>query len=273
THASDIGKQLTQHNAVDKFTFTGSTAIGKLLLKQCADGVKKVSMELGGNAPFIVFEDADIDAAVEGAIASKYRNAGQTCVCTNRIYVQKGVRQAFLEKYINAVESLKSGDGMDPDTFIGPLISAQACDNVHQLVMASIAQGAEVKLGASAPKNGYYPPTVLSNVTNDMPVSRNEIFGPVSAVITFDHEDDVIAMANDTEYGLAAYFYSRDIGRIWRVSEQLQYGIVGVNEGIISNPAAPFGGMKQSGLGREGSKYGLDDYLEIKYVCLGGIAK
>ncbi len=271
--ASALGKVLTQHPDVAKFTFTGSTAVGKILIGQCAQGVKKVSMELGGNAPFIVFDDADLDAAVQGAVASKYRNAGQTCVCTNRILVQNTVKDEFAEKLVTAVSQLKVGNGMNPEVQIGPMISQQACEDVHQLVQASLQAGAKSLLGAEAPQHGFYSPTVLTDVTSDMPIASNEIFGPVSPLIGFDQEEEAITLANDTEYGLAAYFYTRDIGRIWRVAEKLEYGMVGINEGLISNAAAPFGGVKQSGNGREGSKYGLDDYLEIKYLCLGGVDK
>jgi succinate-semialdehyde dehydrogenase/glutarate-semialdehyde dehydrogenase len=266
-----IGEVLTQHPSVSKFTFTGSTTVGKTLIRQCADGVKKVSMELGGNAPFIVFDDADIEAAVSGAIASKYRNAGQTCVCTNRIFVQHSILDAFQEKFVAAVSTMVMGDGKDPKTDIGPLINDKACADVHKLVTDAVAQGAQLLLGGTEPQNGYYAPTVLIQVTNDMPVAKQEIFGPVSPIIPFESEQEVITQANSTEYGLAAYFYTRDIGRIWRVAEGLDFGMVGINEGIISNAADPFGGVKQSGNGREGSKYGLDDYLEVKYLCLGGI--
>lgn len=273
--ASGIGKMLTQHPDVAKFTFTGSTSVGKTLLSQCATTVKKVSMELGGNAPFIVFADADIDAAVQGALLSKYRNAGQTCVCTNRIFVQNQVLEQFTEKFTASVAQLAIGNGLDDGIIIGPMISSQAVNDVDKLVQASIAAGAKVILGAKKSPVGenFYQATILSHVTNDMPVAKNEIFGPVSPIIVFDNEAEVIAMANDTEFGLAAYFYARDIGRIWRVAEGLEYGMIGINEGIISNAAAPFGGIKQSGSGREGSKYGLDDYLEIKYLCLGGLDK
>ena len=271
--AKGMGKVLTQHPDVAKFTFTGSTPVGKALISQCATTVKKVSMELGGNAPFIVFDDADIDAAVQGAMVSKYRNAGQTCVCTNRIFVQKGVLEQFTEKFTAAVASLAIGDGLHDGISIGPMISSTAVDDVDKLVADSIAAGAKLTLGGKRDAAGenFYQPTVLTNVTNDMPIADNEIFGPVSPIIAFDNDEEVINMANDTEYGLAAYFYSRDIGRIWRVAEGLEYGMVGINEGLISNAAAPFGGVKQSGNGREGSKYGLDDYLEIKYLCMGGL--
>jgi succinate-semialdehyde dehydrogenase/glutarate-semialdehyde dehydrogenase len=273
--SSGMGKVLTQHPDVAKFTFTGSTPVGKMLLNQCATSVKKVSMELGGNAPFIVFDDADIDAAVQGALVSKYRNAGQTCVCTNRIFVQKKVHKSFTEKFTAAVAELVLGEGLSAGVSIGPMISSNAVNDVHTLVEDSIAAGAKLVLGGKHDTMGdtFYQPTILTDVTNDMPIAKNEIFGPVSPIIVFDDEEQVIGMANDTEYGLAAYFYARDIGRIWRVAEGLEYGMVGINEGIISNAAAPFGGVKQSGNGREGSKYGLDDYLEIKYLCMGGLDK
>jgi len=268
-----IGKVLTQHPDVAKFTFTGSTQVGKSLISQCATTVKKVSMELGGNAPFIVFDDADIDAAVQGAIASKYRNAGQTCVCTNRIFVQSNVIEEFTEKFAIAVNELSIGDGLSDGVNVGPMISKSAVQDVDKLVKESVEMGANVVIGGKGDEAGesFYQPTILANVTNNMPIAANEIFGPVSPIINFEHEQQVIEQANDTEYGLAAYFYSRDIGRIWRVAEGLEYGMVGINEGMISNAAAPFGGVKQSGNGREGSKYGLDDYLEIKYLCMGGL--
>jgi len=275
--AKGIGKVLTQHPEVAKFTFTGSTNVGKQLIAQCATSVKKVSMELGGNAPFIVFNDADIDAAVEGAVLSKYRNAGQTCVCTNRILVQQDIAQEFTEKFTAAVAKLETGNGLDDGVFIGPMISSSAVDNVNKLVQDSIKAGAKLELGGAKAQvvdgvaNNFYQPTILSQVTNEMPIAANEIFGPVSPIISFETEQDAINIANDTEYGLAAYFYARDIGTIWRVAEGLDYGMVGINEGLISNAAAPFGGVKQSGSGREGSKYGLDDYLEIKYLCMGGL--
>jgi len=273
--ARGMGEVLTQHPDVAKFTFTGSTAVGKSLISQCATTVKKVSMELGGNAPFIVFKDADIDAAVQGALMSKYRNAGQTCVCTNRIFVQNEVLEQFTEKFSAAVSALPLGNGLTDGVTIGPMISSDAAADVDKLVKASIAAGAKLVLGGKTDEAGaaFYQPTILTHVTNDMPIASNEIFGPVSPIIGFDSEEQVVAMANDTEYGLAAYFYARDIGLIWRVAENLEYGMVGINEGAISNAAAPFGGVKQSGNGREGSKYGLDDYLEIKYLCLGGLDK
>jgi succinate-semialdehyde dehydrogenase / glutarate-semialdehyde dehydrogenase len=272
--ARGMGEVLTQHPDIAKFTFTGSTAVGKSLISQCASTVKKVSMELGGNAPFIVFDDADIDAAVTGAMVSKYRNAGQTCVCTNRIFVQSGVLNQFTEKFVAAVRALKIGNGVEKGVTIGPMISANAVADVAKLVDDSVTAGAKVVLGGKqGEQQNFYQPTVLTEVTNTMPIAYNEIFGPVSPIIVFENEDEVLAMANATEFGLAAYFYARDIGRIWRVAEGLEYGMVGINEGLISNAAAPFGGVKQSGNGREGSKYGLDDYLEIKYLCMGGLDK
>lgn len=273
--ARGMGKVLTEHPDVAKFTFTGSTPVGKALISQCASTVKKVSMELGGNAPFIVFADADLDAAVQGALASKYRNAGQTCVCTNRILVHQDVMVAFSEKFAQAVSALSMGNGLHEGVNVGPMISEQAVADVQTLVDESINMGAKVILGGKIEQAGscFYQPTILTNVTNDMPVASNEIFGPVSPLISFANEAEALALANDTEYGLAAYFYSRDIGVIWRVAEGLEFGMIGINEGIISNAAAPFGGVKQSGNGREGSKYGLDDYMEIKYLCMGGIDK
>ena len=272
--AHGMGKILTEHPDVSKFTFTGSTPVGKALIRQCATTVKKVSMELGGNAPFIVFDDADIDAAISGAMVSKYRNAGQTCICTNRIFVQENVLTAFTEKFVAAVDALKIGNGLTKGVTIGPMINSDAVADVAKLVKDSVAAGAKVVLGGKQGENeSFYQPTVLTNVTNDMPIAHNEIFGPVSPIISFKNECEVIAMANNTEFGLAAYFYSRDIGRIWRVAEGLEFGMIGINEGLISNAATPFGGIKQSGNGREGSKYGLDDYLEIKYLCLGGLDK
>lgn len=272
--APSMGKVLTQHPDVSKFTFTGSTAVGKVLSAQCATTVKKVSMELGGNAPFIVFEDADIAQAVNGAIASKYRNAGQTCICTNRIFVDEKIVDDFTKQYLAAVNKLTVGNGVNDDISVGPMITEQAVKRVDRLVTESVYAGAHVLTGGKLSDQGkcYYPPTILTNVCNDMPVAQNEIFGPISAIISFKDEQEVIQQANDTDYGLAAYFYAKDINRVWRVAEQLEYGMVGVNEANISNAAAPFGGVKQSGYGREGSKYGLDDYLEIKYVCIGGMS-
>jgi len=271
--AAAIGAELTSNPIVRKLTFTGSTPIGKMLEAQCAQTMKKTSMELGGNAPFIVFDDADLDAAVQGAMISKYRNSGQTCVCSNRLLVQSGIYDAFVEKLVAATAALNVGNGMDEGIHMGPLVNAKAVNDVEDLVQSSIAAGAQVAFGASRNDLGpcFYNPTVLTEVTADMAVFRNEIFGPVAPVVRFETEAEAIAIANDTEFGLASYFYTRDIGRVWRVSEALEYGIVGVNEGIISNEMAPFGGVKESGSGREGSKYGIDDYVEIKYILMGGL--
>ncbi|MEB8432645.1 NAD-dependent succinate-semialdehyde dehydrogenase [Cocleimonas sp. KMM 6892] len=271
----EIGKALTQSPIIRKLTFTGSTAVGKLLIQQCASTVKKTTMELGGNAPFIVFDDADIDQAVQGAIVSKYRNAGQTCVCANRILVQEGVYDQFVAALAKAVETLSVGDGLKEGVSIGPLITKTAIDNVHSLVKDAVEKGANLVAGSdieTAPEDCFYQPAILTDVSEDMRVFREEIFGPVAPIFKFSSEDEAVAMANDTEFGLACYFYTQNLGRIWRVSEALEYGMVGVNEGIISNEMAPFGGVKESGNGREGSKYGLDDYLEIKYICMGGLA-
>ena len=273
-NASAIGTEMTNSKTVRKLTFTGSTATGKLLMEQCAATVKKTSMELGGNAPFIVFDDADLDAAVIGAMASKYRNAGQTCVCANRILVQESVFDAFAEKMLIAVKALKVGNGADEGVTIGPLISDAAFDKVSSIVNDATAKGAQVLIGGkgdTASGNNFYEPTVLVNVDDTMEVYHQEIFGPIAPLFKFKTEEDAIRIGNDTPLGLSAYFYSRDIGRIWRVAERLDYGIVGINEGVISTEVAPFGGMKESGIGREGSKYGIDDYLEIKYLCMGGV--
>lgn len=273
TDAKGIGEVLTRHARVAKFSFTGSTAVGKQLLKQCADGVKRVSMELGGNAPFIVFDDADLDAAVQGLMAAKFRNAGQTCVCANRILVQHSVYQAFADKLAIAMTQLKVADGLTDGSQIGPLIDDKAVAKVTQLQQSALDAGARLLLGGSMHGAGrqFFQPTLISDVNAGMAISKEEIFGPVAALMAFDTEQEAIALANNTEYGLAAYFYSRDIGRVFRVAQALQFGMVGINEGIISNAAAPFGGVKQSGYGREGSKYGLDDYTDIKYLCLGGL--
>ena len=272
--SSNIGNELTSNPIVRKLSFTGSTEVGKLLEAQCVPTLKKTSMELGGNAPFIVFEDADLDSAVQGAMISKYRNSGQTCVCSNRILVQSSVAEVFTQKLVAAAEALSLGNGLTDGVDLGPLVNARAVQDVDALVQATVEAGALVACGGSPSELGgnFYPPTVLTGVTPDMAVFRNEIFGPVAPITTFDTEEEVIRLANDTEFGLASYFYTRDIGRVWRVSEALDYGIVGVNEGIISNEMAPFGGVKESGSGREGSKYGIEDYLEIKYVLMGGLA-
>jgi len=272
-HTRAIGDQLTASPIIRKLTFTGSTAVGKKLICACAGTVKKTSMELGGNAPFIVFNDADLDAAVTGAVASKYRNAGQTCVCSNRLLVQSGIYEAFVEKLAQAVEKITLGPGTREGVVMGPMINTAAVEETDAMVADAMEKGAKLTLGGKRSSLGerFYEPTILSNVSTKMRVFREEIFGPVAPVFKFDTEKEAVEMANDTQFGLAAYFYARDIGRVWRVSEALEYGIVGINEGIISNEAAPFGGIKESGNGREGSKYGLDDYLEIKYLCMGGI--
>lgn len=272
-HSREIGRAIMESHVVRKLSFTGSTAVGKLLESQAATTMKKTSMELGGNAPFIVFDDADLDAAVSGLIASKFRNSGQTCVCTNRVFVQASVLEPFAKKLTLAVERLVVGNGMSEGVTTGPLVSERAAEDVHRIVCESIEGGAHAIVGGLRSDLGscFYPPTILVNVTNDMPIAREEIFGPVVSMISFNGEEEVIGMANDTNVGLASYLYTRDMGRIWRVAESLECGIVGINEGSVSNEMAPFGGVKESGSGREGSKYGLDDYLEIKYMCLGGI--
>ena len=273
--SSEIGGELTRNPLVRKLSFTGSTEVGKKLIEQCASTVKKVAMELGGNAPFIVFDDADIEAAVAGAMASKYRNTGQTCVCANRFLVQDKIYDDFVDRMAKAAGELKVGNGLEGGVQQGPLIDMRAVEKVEFHIADATQKGAQVVAGGSRHALGgtFFEPTVLANVTTDMVVSNEETFGPVAPLFRFRNEQEAIDLANNTEYGLAAYFYSRDIGRIWRVSEALEYGIVGVNEGIISNEVAPFGGVKESGIGREGSKYGLDEFLEIKYLCLGGIDK
>jgi len=272
--SGDVGGEMTANPIVRKLTFTGSTDVGRLLMEQSAPTIKKLSLELGGNAPFIVFDDADLDAAVEGAIASKYRNAGQTCVCANRLYVQDSVYDAFAEKLVAAVQKLKVGNGAEEGVTQGPLIDAKAVEKVEQHIADALDKGARVLTGGKrhALGHSFFEPTVLADVTSDMLVAREETFGPMAPLFRFKTEDEAIALANDTEFGLASYFYARDVGRIWRVSEGLESGMVGVNTGLISNEIAPFGGVKQSGLGREGSHLGIDDYLVVKYVCLGGIA-
>ncbi len=264
----EIGEELTTNPKIRKLSFTGSTAVGKLLMRQCAGTVKKISLELGGNAPFIVFDDADLPSAVDGAIASKYRNAGQTCICTNRLFVQETVYDDFVTLLKERVSSLAMGSGLVEESNIGPLINAQAVRKVDQLVDSAVQQGAEVVLGGEPSHDLFYKPTIISNVTSTMEITKNEIFGPVMPVIKFGQEQEVIEMANSTNYGLAAYFYGRDISRIWRVAEALDFGIVGVNTGLVSAVEAPFGGIKESGFGKEGSKYGIDDYVNIKYVCV-----
>ncbi|WP_137390218.1 NAD-dependent succinate-semialdehyde dehydrogenase [Rhodoligotrophos defluvii] len=271
--ASVIGGELTSNPIVRAITFTGSTEIGKVLMQQAASTVKRVSLELGGNAPFIVFDDADLDAAVAGAMASKFRNAGQTCVCANRILVQDGVYDSFAEKLAAAVLKLKVGDGMEVGVTTGPLINKAAVEKVEEHVRDAVSNGAEIVVGGRPHTLGgsFYEPTILKNVTTRMLVTKEETFGPVAPLFRFKTEEEAIRMANDTEFGLAAYFYSRDIGRCWRVAEALEYGIVGINEGIISTELAPFGGVKESGLGREGSHHGIEEYVEIKYMLMGGL--
>ncbi len=271
SRAAEIGKEFCENPIVRKITFTGSTEVGRILLRQAADQVKKCSMELGGNAPFIVFDDADLDAAVEGAIMCKFRNNGQTCVCANRIYVQAEVYDAFAEKLQAAVSKLKIGDGLEEGTQLGPLINADAIRKVQEHVADAIAKGARILMGSGEPMQGpgcFLPPTILADVTQEMLVSKDETFGPLAPLFRFEDEDEVIAMANDTIYGLASYFYAKDLSRVYKVAEALEYGIVGVNTGIISTEVAPFGGIKQSGLGREGSHHGIDEFLEMKYICM-----
>ncbi len=268
--ASAIGGEITSNPIVKKLSFTGSTGIGKLLMKQCSDTVKKLSLELGGNAPFMVFNDADIDAAIEGALSSKYRNSGQTCVCANRFFVQSGIYDEFTKKFAEKVAEFKVGNGLEKDTTQGPLINQAAADNAERLVADATAKGATVETGGkrkAAGKN-FFEPTVLSNISKDMKVAQEEIFGPIAPIFKFEDEAEGVALANNTEYGLAGYFYSRDLGRIWRVAEALEVGMVGVNTGMLTTELAPFGGVKESGIGREGSKYGIDEYVETKYICM-----
>lgn len=271
TDAAMVGELFCSSPHIQKISFTGSTNVGRILMKQSAESVKRVSMELGGNAPFIVFEDADIDAAVKGAIASKFRNAGQTCVCANRFYVHSDVYDAFVAKFVTAVESLKVGNGLEDGVVIGPLIDEPAKAKIQSLLDSAVTQGATLACGGRDLGGQFFEPTVLTNVSHDMAIVQDEIFGPIAPVIRFSDEASLIEMANDTIYGLASYFYSNDLNRVFRVAEALEYGMVGVNEGIISTEVAPFGGVKQSGVGREGAKQGLDEYLNTKYICLGGM--
>lgn len=269
--ASEVGNELTGNPLVRKLSFTGSTEIGRQLMEQCAKDIKKVSLELGGNAPFIVFDDADLDKAVEGALASKFRNAGQTCVCANRLYVQDGVYDRFAEKLQQAVSKLQIGDGLQPNVTIGPLIDEKAIAKVQEHIADALGKGARIVTGGKVHELGgnFFQPTILVDVPGDAKVAKEETFGPLAPLFRFKDEADVIAQANDTEFGLAAYFYARDLSRVFRVGEALEYGIIGINTGLISTEVAPFGGVKSSGLGREGSKYGIEDYLEIKYMCIG----
>jgi succinate-semialdehyde dehydrogenase / glutarate-semialdehyde dehydrogenase len=269
-----VADELTENKLVRKLSFTGSTEVGKLLLKKCADTVKRVSMELGGHAPFIVFDDADIDAAVQGAIACKFRNSGQTCVCTNRIYVQDGVFDAFAEKFAAAAAKLSVGPGTEPGINVGPLIDKAAVKKVEEHIKDATEKGAKVVTGGKPHSRGglFFEPTILAPCSTEMLISHEETFGPVAPLFRFKDEAEVIKLANDSDYGLAGYFYARDLGRVFRVAEALEVGLLGVNDGVIATEVAPFGGVKESGIGREGSKYGIDEYLEIKYVSLGGIS-
>ncbi len=271
--SGEIGREMTSNPLVRHLSFTGSTETGRLLMKQCADSVIKVAMELGGNAPFIVFDDADLDAAVEGAIVSKYRNGGQTCVCSNRIYVQERIYDEFAAKMVEAVAKMRIGDGREDGVSQGPLIDMAAVEKVEEHIADALDKGAELVLGGGRHElqGSYFQPTVLTNVNAGMKVAREETFGPLAPLFRFEDEASVIAMANDTEFGLASYFYSRDVARVWRVAEALDYGMVGINTGILSTAEVPFGGVKQSGIGREGSRHGIDEYLEMKYLCIGGI--
>ncbi|HMT13169.1 MAG TPA: NAD-dependent succinate-semialdehyde dehydrogenase [Aestuariivirga sp.] len=271
--AREIGAEMTGNPIVRALTFTGSTEIGRMLMAQCAPTIKKIGLELGGNAPFIVFDDADLDAAVAGAMASKYRNAGQTCVCANRLLVQDGVYDAFAEKLAVAVKKLKVGDGTEDGVTTGPLINAAAVAKVEEHIADAVKKGGKVVAGGKRLGGNFFEPTLITGVTPEMAVAREETFGPVAPLFRFTTEEQAIAMANDTEFGLACYFYTRDIGRVWRVAEGLEYGIVGINEGIISAAEAPFGGVKESGLGREGSHHGVEEYLEMKYMLMGGLGK
>ncbi|MEJ7826749.1 MAG: aldehyde dehydrogenase family protein, partial [Segetibacter sp.] len=266
-----VGEELCSNEKVRKLSFTGSTNVGRTLMKQCADNIKRISLELGGNAPFIVFDDADIDNAVKGAMASKYRNAGQTCVCTNRFLVQEGIYNAFVEKLAAATSSLTVGNGLDKDVSIGPLINRKGLDKVNEMVNDAVSKGGIVTTGGKQMQGLFYEPTVIANANGSMLLADEEIFGPVSPVFKFRTEEEAIHIANNTIYGLASYFYSNDVNRCWRVAEQLEYGMVGINEGLISTEIAPFGGVKQSGIGREGSKYGIEEYVEIKYICYGNV--
>lgn len=271
--AIEIGQVLTKDDRVKKFSFTGSTQVGRKLIAQCADTVKKVSMELGGNAPFIVFDDADIDAAVEGALISKFRNAGQTCVCANRLYVQEGIYDLFVSKFVAATEKMKIGNGLDKDVVFGPVIDSNSIKKVQEHIDDAKRNGGEVVSGGKLDQLGglFFQPTIVKNANQSMKVAKEETFGPLAPVFKFSTEEEVLSYANDTEYGLAAYFYTRDVGRVFRMSRGLEYGMVAVNSGGLSNEAAPFGGVKQSGLGREGSKYGIEDYVEIKYTLIAGL--
>ena len=274
-NSREVGAEMTSNTTVKKLTFTGSTPVGKILMKQCTDTMKRTSMELGGNAPVIIFDDADLDLAVQGALIAKYRNSGQTCICANRLLVQEGIYDAFVEKFTAEVKKFRIGNGFDADSTHGPVITSKAASDIHAMVEHAVEEGANVVLGGKPGELGecFYEPTVLTNVNDKMRVFREEIFGPVAPVFKFSTEEEAISMANDTEFGLASYLYTENLGRIWRVSEGIDYGMVGVNETAISSEMIPFGGVKESGQGREGSKYGLDDYLETKYICMGGLQR
>lgn len=269
--SSGVGKELCESSKIRKLSFTGSTKVGKILMKQSASTLKKLSLELGGNAPFIVFDDADIDAAVRGGMVAKYRHNGQTCVCVNRFLVQDSVYDEFLEKFTKAVQELKTGDVLDKQVQIGPLINEKGLEKVKEHIKDAVEKGGQLLTGGDVIEGLFFKPTVIGNANDDMRIAKEEVFGPVAPVFKFKTEDEAIKMANDTQYGLASYFYSRDVNRCWRVAEALEYGMVGINEGLISTEVAPFGGVKESGMGREGSKYGMDYYMEIKYLCFGGI--
>ncbi|WP_207431452.1 NAD-dependent succinate-semialdehyde dehydrogenase [Sabulibacter ruber] len=272
TDSSEVGKELCENPKVRKLSFTGSTPVGKILMSQCASTLKKLSLELGGNAPFIVFDDADLDAAVKGALVSKFRHNGQTCVCVNRILVQDSVYDAFVEKFTQAVQGLKTGNVLDPEVQVGPLIHDRAVKKVKEHIQDAVTKGAKITTGGESMEGLFFQPTVVAGATPEMLIAREEVFGPVAPIFRFSTEEEAIQMANDTEYGLASYFYSRDVNRCWRVAEALEYGMVGINEGLISTELAPFGGIKESGFGREGSKYGMDYFMEIKYMCFGGVS-
>ncbi|WP_177761252.1 NAD-dependent succinate-semialdehyde dehydrogenase [Flavobacterium sp. I3-2] len=271
TNASEMGKELCENSKVAKISFTGSTTVGKILMQQCSDSLKKMSLELGGNAPFIVFDDADIDLAVAGAIAGKFRFGGQTCVCVNRILVQENIYETFVEKFIEATKSLKIGNGLDTDVKIGPLINSKAITRMQEMITDAIKKGGKVVLGGNFIAPQFFEPTIMIDASVDMLLAKNEIFGPIAPIFKFKTEEEAIEMANDTIYGLASYFYTKDLNRTWRVREALEYGIVGINDGLISSEMVPFGGVKQSGQGREGSKYGMDYYVDIKYICIGNV--
>jgi succinate-semialdehyde dehydrogenase/glutarate-semialdehyde dehydrogenase len=273
SQSSEVGKELCENKKVRKLSFTGSTAVGKLLMAQSAPTLKKLSLELGGNAPFIVFDDADIDAAVQGALLSKYRHNGQTCVCVNRLLVQDGAYDTFTEKFTKAVKALKIGNVLDKDVQVGPLINEKGLQKVKDHIQDAVEKGAEITTGGKSLEGLFFQPTVLTGARADMKIAKEEVFGPVAPIFRFGTEEEAVRMANDTAYGLAAYFYSRDVARCWRVSESLEYGMVGINEGLISTEVAPFGGIKESGFGREGSKYGIDYFTELKYLCFGNIAR